>query len=116
MTQDMSDDMVKQAIIDLQELVRCICSPALKDRNLHSPDCRGYDASNVALLSDRIEELEAKLAKALEVKKAQQLMNYYAVEVVVYGATVSRLRNLEDAWTNLRRQATLAELKAETHE
>jgi hypothetical protein len=66
MTQDMSDDMVKQAIIDLQELVRCICSPALKDRNLHSPDCRGYDASNVALLSDRIEELEAKLAKAVE--------------------------------------------------
>ena len=62
----MSDDMVKQAIIDLQELVRCICSPALKDRNLHSPDCRGYDASNVALLSDRIEELEANLAKAVE--------------------------------------------------
>jgi hypothetical protein len=62
----MSDDMVKQAIIDLQELVRCICSPALKDRNLHSPDCRGYDASNVALLSDRIEELESKLAKAVE--------------------------------------------------
>ena len=64
MTQDMSDDMVKQAIIDLQELVRCICSPALKDRNLHSPDCRGYDASNVALLSDRIEELDAKLSKS----------------------------------------------------
>ena len=62
----MSDDLVKQAIIDLQELVRCICSPALKDRNLHSPDCRGYDASNVALLSDRIEELESKLAKAVE--------------------------------------------------
>ena len=65
---------------------------------------------------DRIEDLEAKLAKALEVKKAQQLMNYYAVEVVVYGATVSRLRNLEDAWTNLRTQATLAELKGETDE
>lgn len=55
-------------------------------------------------------ELEAKLAKAVEVEKAQQLMNYYAVEVVVYGATVSRLRNLEDAWTNLRTQATLADV------
>jgi hypothetical protein len=41
-----------------------------------------------------MKELEAKLAKAVEVKKAQQLMNYYAVEVVAYGATVSRLRNL----------------------
>jgi hypothetical protein len=76
MTQDMSDDMVKQAIIDLQELVRCICSPALKDRNLHSPDCRGYDASNVALLSDRIEELETKLAKALGAMQGVRLLMF----------------------------------------
>ena len=75
MTQDISDDMVKQAIIDLQELVRCICSPALKDRNLHSPYCRRYDASNVALLSDRIEELEAKLAKAVDVDLIEQAVS-----------------------------------------
>ena len=95
MTQDMSDDMVKQAIIDLQELVRCICSPALKDRNLHSPDCRGYDASNVALLSDRIEELEAKLAKAVKLMEL-------SVELATWNTTL--LEDVIDFITELKGQ------------
>lgn len=57
----MSDDPVKQAIIELQDLVRCRCHPAYKDRNLHDPDCHCEDADNVALVVARIEELEAKL-------------------------------------------------------
>jgi hypothetical protein len=57
----MSDDLVKQAIIELQDLVRCRCHPAYKDRNLHDPDCHCEDADNVALVVARIEELEAKL-------------------------------------------------------
>ena len=95
MTQDMSDDMVKQAIIDLQELVRCICSPALKDRNLHSPDCRGYDASNVALLSDRIEELEVKLAKAVKLMEL-------SVELATWNTTL--LEDVIDFITELKGQ------------
>jgi hypothetical protein len=60
-----------------------------------------------------IEELEAKLAKAVdsEVIKAQQLFNYYAVEVATYGATAARLTNLENAWINLLTQTELEELK-----
>jgi flagellar biosynthesis chaperone FliJ len=61
----------------------------------------------------RIEELEAKLEKTSEVQKAQQLFNYYAVEVCTYGATAARLQNLESAWVNLQTQAELAELKGE---
>ena len=95
MTQDMSDDLVKQAIIDLQELVRCICSPALKDRNLHSPDCRAYDASNVALLSDRIEELEAKLAKAVKLMEL-------SVELATWNTTL--LEDVIDFITELKWQ------------
>ena len=91
----MSDDMVKQAIIDLQELVRCICSPALKDRNLHSPDCRGYDASNVALLSDRIEELEVKLAKAVKLMEL-------SVELATWNTTL--LEDVIDFITELKWQ------------
>jgi hypothetical protein len=91
----MSDDMVKQAIIDLQELVRCICSPALKDRNLHSPDCRGYDASNVALLSDRIEELEVKLAKAVKLMEL-------SVELATWNTTL--LEDVIDFITELKGQ------------
>ena len=97
MTQDMSDDMVKQAIIDLQELVRCICSPALKDRNLHSPDCRGYDASNVALLSDRIEELGAKLAKAVKLMEL-------SVELATWNTTL--LEDVIDFITDHRTERT----------
>jgi hypothetical protein len=91
----MSDDLVKQAIIDLQELVRCICSPALKDRNLHSPDCRGYDASNVALLSDRIEELEVKLAKAVKLMEL-------SVELATWNTTL--LEDVIDFITELKGQ------------
>jgi hypothetical protein len=85
-----------------------------ENKRLRLEAAHANDTADAAI--ERMKELEAKLAKAVEVKKAQQLMNYYAVEVVVYGATVSRLRNLEDAWTNLRTQATLAELKGENDE
>lgn len=57
--------------------------------------------------ADRIEELEAKLAKAEVLQEAQKLFNYYAVEIVTYGATVARLQNLENAWLNLKTQAEL---------
>ena len=71
--------------------------------------------------ADRIKELEANLARAAdsEVIKAQQLFNYYAVEVVTYGATASRLTNLENAWINLLNlqiQIELEELKGESDE
>ena len=57
--------------------------------------------------ADRIEELERKLAKAEVLQEAQKLFNYYAVEIVTYGATVARLQNLENAWLNLKTQAEL---------
>jgi predicted RNase H-like nuclease (RuvC/YqgF family) len=56
----MSDDLVKQAIIELQDLVLCRCHPAYKDRNLHDPACHCDDADNVALVADHIEELHAE--------------------------------------------------------
>ena len=59
---------------------------------------------------------EAKLAKAVELREAQQFFNYCAVEVISYGATIDRLQNLESAWVNLQTQFELAELKGETNE
>ena len=56
----MIDALVKQAIIELQDLVLCRCHPAYKDRNLHDPDCHCEDADNVALVAARFEELEVK--------------------------------------------------------
>ena len=57
--------------------------------------------------ADRIEELEEKLEKAEALQEAQKLFNLYAVQVLMLGATVSRLENLESAWINLKTQAEL---------
>ena len=74
-----------------------------------APELDEYDEQRKAA-ADRIEELEAKLAKAVRVQEAQKLLNYYACEVVAYGATVPRLQNLENAWLNLKTQSELAEI------
>ena len=62
----MSDALVKQALAELQDDVRCRCHPAYKDRGLHDPDCNCDSAEAVQVVADRIEEFEAKLAQALE--------------------------------------------------
>ena len=60
----MSDDLVKQSIAELQDLVRCRCHHAYKDRGMHDPDCDCDSADAVQVVADRIEELEDKLTKA----------------------------------------------------
>ena len=56
----MSDDLVRQALEELQDLVRCQCHDAYKDRGLHDPTCCCDSAEAVKVVSDRIEELEAE--------------------------------------------------------
>jgi hypothetical protein len=51
----MSDDLVKQSIAELQDLVRCRCQPVF----MHGPDCNCDTADAVQTVADRIEELEA---------------------------------------------------------
>lgn len=58
----MTDDPVKQALAELQDVVRCRCHPAYTGRGLHDPDCECDSAEALKVVSDRIEELEAKLA------------------------------------------------------
>ena len=60
----MSDDLVKQAMAELTDVVRCRCNEAYTGRGLHDPDCQCDSAEAVKVVTDRIEELEAKLAKA----------------------------------------------------
>jgi hypothetical protein len=67
----MSDDLVKNAIAELQDDVRCRCHPAYKDRGLHDPDCNCDSAGAVQVVTDRIEELEAKLKLADEISNLQ---------------------------------------------
>ena len=60
----MTEDLVKQSIAELQDLVRCRCHDAYKVRGLHDPDCECDNADAVRVVADRIEELETKLAEA----------------------------------------------------
>ena len=62
----MSDDLVKQSIEELRELMRCRCHPAYTDRGLHNSECMYYMNASVKIVADRIEELEAALPEQIE--------------------------------------------------
>jgi hypothetical protein len=62
----MSDDLVKQSIAELQDIVRCRCHPAYKELVMQDPDCECDSADAVQVVADRIEELEAKLERISE--------------------------------------------------
>lgn len=57
----MSDDLVKQALAELGDVVRCRCHEAYTGRGMHDPDCQCDSAEAVKVVAERIEELEAKL-------------------------------------------------------
>lgn len=71
----MSDDLVKQSIAELQDIVRCRCHPAYKDRGMQDPDCECDSADAVQVVADRIEELEA-----INVRLKELLNGFYASE------------------------------------
>jgi hypothetical protein len=52
------DDLVKQSIAELQDLVRCRCHPAYKDRGMHDPNCDCDSEDAVQVVIDYIAELE----------------------------------------------------------
>lgn len=63
----MSNDLVKQSIAELQDLVRCRCHDAYKGRGLHDPTCCCDYAEALKMLEDHIKELETRLKKAIEI-------------------------------------------------
>jgi hypothetical protein len=99
----MSDDLAKQSIAELQDLVRCRCHPAYKDRGLHDPDCECDNAENVKVVADRIEELEAEV-KRLEAQcdgLAQAAINNGQGLIIAeakLAKAVGITEGLRDAW------------------
>lgn len=58
----MSDpEKTQQALRELWDIVRCRCHEAYTGRGLHDPNCECDSADAVKVVADRIEELEAKL-------------------------------------------------------
>ena len=66
----MSDDLVKQSLAELHDIVRCRCHPAYTGRGMHDPDCECDSVEAVKAVADRIEELEAKLKTSEEIGRA----------------------------------------------
>ena len=50
-------DQVRQALAELQEVVRCRCDEAYRDRGLKDPHCECDSAEAVKVVTDRIEAL-----------------------------------------------------------
>ena len=105
----MADDLVNQCIAELQDLVRCRCHPAYTGRGLHDPDCECDSAEAVRVVTDRIEELEAKLAKAAE---ALVVIDALDPAGLIEGCSQSALRGLVLRMGAIAR-TTLTELKGE---
>jgi hypothetical protein len=119
----MSDDLVKQALAELQDLVRCRCAPAYKDRKLRDPDCHCEDAGTVKVVAERIEELEeerrktfqallrtTKIHDEVEAQLAKALDALELADAALSGANMN-MRVVEQ-----RVKAAIAELKGEKNE
>jgi hypothetical protein len=125
----MTDEELTLAIAELQEVVRCRCDEAYRDRGLKDPHCECDSAEAVKVVARRIKALtaenerlgqqceglmqagmnsgqalilaEAKLAKAVDL----------AIEECPFRHGTPRYN---DWWHH--RRATLAEIKGESHE
>jgi hypothetical protein len=82
---------------ELQEVVRCRCDEAYRDRGLKDPQCECDSADAVKVVADRIEALTAKLEHA---KKGLR--------------KILRTSDRNSAWDIAI--ATLEKLKGESHD
>ena len=59
------EEQVSQALAELWDIVRCRCHEAYTGRGLHDPYCKCYSTDALQIVTDRIEALTSKLAKAV---------------------------------------------------
>ena len=107
----MSDAKLTQAMAELQEVVRCHCDEAFRDRGLQDPQCQCDSAEAVKVVANRIKDLTAKLAKAEDMMRSLAAMIQHAIgpskDVFIEPDTG---RKLSDAY------AIIAEIEGESHD
>ena len=110
----MTDAELKQAMAELQEVVRCRCDEAYRDRGLHDPQCECDSADAVKVVADHIKALTAKLEKAVAaLERAKESIENGG------GGGVVDVVWLDDPCPETLCDfidATLAEIKGESHE
>ena len=85
----MSDDLVRQSLAELHDIVRCRCHPAYTGRGMHDPACECDSVEAVKVVADRIEELEAVLR---EVDAWVEDLGYYADEGAVLVSVFKKVK------------------------
>ena len=78
----MTDEELTQAMAELQEVVRCHCDEAFRDRGLQDPQCQCDSAEAVKVVADRIEALEAKLSTCEKYRDAYAEMGRIGTQAV----------------------------------
>jgi hypothetical protein len=108
----MTGDQVKQALAELQDLVRCRCAPAYKDRKLRDPDCHCEDAGTVKVVAERVETLEHTLDRVAAVLHLSLKYNS-----AMHGGAAAHNQRLLDTLAEIEkvRGARADELRGETH-
>lgn len=103
----MTDEELTQAIAELQEVVRCRCDEAYRDRGLKDPQCECDSAEAVKIVARRIEALTEQLAAA----------QHDAKEAEAYAEEVEReLRDTQDRANAFATKEYYAKMRAERAE
>ena len=124
----MTDEELTQAMAELQEVVRCHCDEAFRDRGLQDPQCQCDSAEAVKVVADRIEALEAKLSTCEKYRDAYAEMGRIGTQAVrdleaklAKAVEALGLIVVDNTWglehkTYMKCRATLAEIKGESHD
>lgn len=127
MLQNLSDgdDLVKQALAELGDVVRCRCKAAYTGRGMHDPDCECDSAEAVKVVANRINLLEDKLkdldeaydsiihALRFEALRTDDAEAKLAKAVKFTEGVIRYAGNSGDDYLAEQARATLAELKGE---
>ena len=138
----MTDAELTQAMAELQEVVRCRCDEAYRDRGLKDPHCECDSADAVKVVADRIKALTEQLAAARDdadeaeayAEEVEEELNTCRMAQAVMDNTVADLEGklakavealgaivVDDTWgldhdVYMMCRATLAEIKGESHD
>ena len=119
----MTDDKeLTQAMAELQEVVRCRCDEAYRDRGLEDPQCECDSADAVKVVANRIEALTAKLATCEKYRDAYAECDRIGTQAVRdLEAKLAKAVEALEFYTGYDddgsiARATLAEIKGESHE
>jgi hypothetical protein len=132
----MSDEELTQAIAELQEVVRCHCDEAFRDRGLQDPQCQCDSAEAVKVVANRIKALTKERDEAVHlarlrktfIEEARDERDEAQAKLAKALEALEAFKEFDDLPTQVKRPdlfeikvrkpilRTLAEIKGESHD